>query len=387
MVASPSVATALIQVRGAGPTGSLLALALAQQGQTVLLEDPLTAQELQSRSRAYAITHSSRRLLQRLDLWESLDQSLVPFTRLDLRDSGSGGRVLFRQQDLRKQNRHHQAIGWILDHRPLMRVLLDRLQQSPQVTLGLGKDPEPLDRSSAALIVAADGPSSPTRQSLGIDVFQHPYRQGCLTAKVVLRGVEPEGAYELFRPEGPLAVLPMTDGTHQVVWSAPMQHCLDRADLTDGAFLDALATVLPDGMEPDLLLDRPTAFPQSWMLARSLRHGSAVLVGEAGHRCHPVGGQGLNLCWRDVETLMDLVTKRGIGPGTAARYSRRRWPDLLMVGLATDALVRLFSNRHPLLVAFRQLLLPCLALSSPLRRLCLSAMTDGPLRVGRPLPD
>ena len=47
----------------------------------------------------------------------------------------------------------------------------------------------------------------------------------------------------------------------------------------------------------------------------------------------------------------------------------------------------LFSNRHPLLVAFRQLLLPCLALSSPLRRLCLSAMTDGPLRVGRPLPD
>ena len=58
-----------------------------------------------------------------------------------------------------------------------------------------------------------------------------------------------------------------------------------------------------------------------------------------------------------------------------------------MVGLATDALVRLFSNRQPLLVAFRQLLLPCLALSAPLRRLCLSAMTDGPLRVGRPLPD
>ena len=218
-------------------------------------------------------------------------------------------------------------------------------------------------------------------------MFQHRYRQGCLTAKVVLRGVEPEGAYELFRPEGPLAVLPMTDGSHQVVWSAPMQHCLDRADLADGAFLDALAAVLPDGVEPDLLLDRPTAFPQTWMLARSLRHGPAVLVGEAGHRCHPVGGQGLNLCWRDVETLTDLVATQGIGPRTAARYSRRRWLDLLMVGLATDALVRLFSNRQPLLVAIRQLLLPCLALSAPLRRLCLSAMTDGPLRVGRPLPD
>ena len=387
MVASPSDTTSLIHVRGAGPTGSLLALALAQQGRSVLLEDPLTAAELQSRSRAYAITHSSRRLLQRLDLWSALDDALVPFTRLDLRDAGSGGRLLFGQQDLRKRNRRHHAIGWILDHRPLMRLLLDRLQQSPRVTLGLGRIPEPMDRSSAALVVAADGPSSPTRKSLGIDVFQHRYRQGCLTAKVVLRGVEPERAYELFRPEGPLAVLPMTDGSHQVVWSAPMQHCLDRADLADGAFLDALAAVLPDGVEPDLLLDRPTAFPQTWMLARSLRHGPAVLVGEAGHRCHPVGGQGLNLCWRDVETLTDLVATQGIGPRTAARYSRRRWLDLLMVGLATDALVRLFSNRQPLLVAIRQLLLPCLALSAPLRRLCLSAMTDGPLRVGRPLPD
>ena len=101
-------------------------------------------------------------------------------------------------------------------------------------------------------------------------MVQHRYRQGCLTAKVVLRGVEPGGAYELFRPEGPLAVLPMADGSYQVVWSAPMQHCLDRADLADGAFLDALATVLPEGVEPDLLLDRPAAFPQTWMLARSL---------------------------------------------------------------------------------------------------------------------
>ena len=387
MVASPPDASPSIHVRGAGPTGSLLALALAHQGQKVLLQDPLTAPELQSRSRAYAITHSSRRLLQRLELWTPLGDALVPFTRLDLRDAGSGGRVLFGQQDLRRKNRRHQAIGWILDHRSLMRLLLSRLEQSPHVTLGLGRDQDPMTREPAAFVVAADGPSSPTRQSLGIDVFQHPYRQGCLTAKVILRGVAPGGAYELFRPEGPLAVLPMADGSYQVVWSAPMQHCLDRADLADGAFLDALATVLPEGVEPDLLLDRPAAFPQTWMLARSLRQGPAVLVGEAGHRCHPVGGQGLNLCWRDVETLTDLVASQGIGPRTAARYSRRRWPDLLMVGLATDALVRLFSNRHPLLVAFRQLLLPCLALSSPLRRLCLSAMTDGPLRVGRPLPD
>ena len=52
-----------IHVLGAGPTGALTALALGLEGQRVVLFDPLTAAELQERSRAYAITHSSRRLL------------------------------------------------------------------------------------------------------------------------------------------------------------------------------------------------------------------------------------------------------------------------------------------------------------------------------------
>ena len=34
-----------------------------------------------------------------------------------------------------------------------------------------------------------------------------------------------------------------------------------------------------------------------------------ILVGEASHRCHPIGGQGLNLCWRDVNDLMRLIDK------------------------------------------------------------------------------
>ena len=74
-------------------------------------------------------------------------------------------------------------------------------------------------------------------------------------------------AYELFRPEGPLAILPLGDGIFQVVWSAPLSHCQRRADLSTPDFLDELATVLPGGIEPDLLLDSPRAFPQQWLLA------------------------------------------------------------------------------------------------------------------------
>ena len=372
-------------ILGAGPTGSLAALALASTGCRVTIHDPQTATDLSSRSRAYAITHSSRRLLERLELWSSLESDLIPFQSLDLRDSDSGGQVLFSSQDLSPSNAGHGAIGWILDHRPLMELLLERLKSSDTVRTFFGTPPPTPARDD--LIVAADGPGSPTRTSWGIRTWRVAYRQGCLTSKVVLRGAPPDLAFELFRPEGPLAILPLGGDAYQVVWSAPMKQCEQRAKLSTAGYLDALATILPQGIEPDLLLDSPRAFPQQWMLARSLSRGRGVLIGEAAHRCHPVGGQGLNLCWRDVETLLDLARRDLSSRKLARLYGRKRPIDLLAVGLATDLLVRLFSTQQPWLRPIRRVALDAMARISLLRRISLKAMTDGPVQLLKPLPE
>ena len=63
------------------------------------------------------------------------------------------------------------------------------------------------------------------------------------------------------------------------------------------------------------------------------------------------------------------------------RCARRRWLDILLVLLATDALVRIFSNRAPLLLPLRRLALAALARWRWLRRLSLGAMTLGPCRL------
>ena len=373
-------------VMGAGPTGCMVALALAHQNQRVVLFYPQNSEALTARSRAYAITHSSRRLMHRLGVWNELRKDLVAFEQLDLRDLAAGHQVLFVSDDLAEKNRGYHGIGWILDHRPLMTALFQRLQKSALVQLHLGGEAAPIP-SPDSLVIAADGPSSPTRESWGIHCWQHRYRQGCLTAKVILRGVQANQACELFRPEGPLAVLPLGNDHFQVVWSAPMQRCQDSSALPPSEFLDQLAGILPQGIDPDLLLDQPKAFPQQWMLARRLSRGRGVLVGEAGHRCHPVGGQGLNLCWRDVDVLVKSVQKGGTAKRIAARYGRQRWIDLILVGTATDLLVRCFSNRIGLLVVFRRIALQLLKQSRGLRQVSLRAMTDGPLQIGQALPD
>jgi len=381
------------RVIGAGPTGSLAALALAEAGWSVSLEDPLSPDLLIARQRAYAFTQSSRRLLERLGLWDAVEPHLVPFRRLRLLDAALQRGLSFSPDDLPPAARSGSItpIGWIGRHGPLMEQLLERLQRHPAITLHLGGSPTPAALTVPQLVVAADGPASATRTALGIGSWGWDYGQQCLTAEVELRGNDADQAWELMRPEGPMAVLPLGNGLAQLVWSAPASRCRQLESLPPVAFLDSLMGVLPDPLEPDGLRDQPRAFPVALRLARRLSLGNTVLVGESGHRCHPVGGQGLNLCWRDVAVLHRLAFRAATGSlpphRLAAAYGRRRWPDLLLVLLTTDLLVRLHSNRHPLLLPLRRCALALLAAARPLRRLVLGVMTDGlpRLRAGRNL--
>lgn len=372
-------------MQGAGPTGALAALALAEAGWRVQLHDPLSAEELQRRSRAYALTQSSRELLESLSLWQPLGPALAPFRQLHLIDQAIARQVLFRAGAAPSD-----AVGWILQHAPLMALLLQRVQGHPRIEaqLGGGTSAGWSEAASPDLVLAADGPASPARRAAGLSQLGWRYRQGCLSVQVRLRGSAPDQAWELFRPQGPFAVLPLGGDAFQLVWSAPLPFLQQLEQRDPVAFLDALSAALPIGLQAEVLLDQPQAYPVSLALAWPMQRGNLVLVGEAAHRCHPVGGQGLNLCWRDVALLQQLAQRVVAGRLPVAqlprRYGRGRWLDVVLVLAATDALVRLFSNRQPLLLPVRHLGLALLARSSRLRNWALRAMSDGPCRLLRP---
>jgi len=399
-------------VHGAGPTGCLAALALAQVGWQVHLYDPLDAPALLGRQRAYALTHSSASLLDRLGLWQALKPRLVPFSSLELWDQGTGRQCHFSGDDLGQGQRRGraasgdldcaatvlttgpgsaragEAVGWISQHGPLMTLLLEQLQASEQVFLHLGPMASSAEAPRTApgdLVVAADGSLSPSRQAAGLGWLERSYDQACLTVQVRLRGSRDNQAWELLRPEGPFAVLPLGGDAFQLVWSASARRLRQLESLDGAAFLDQLAGALPDQLQPEVLLDQPRAYPVALGLAWPVAKGSLVLVGDSAHRCHPVGGQGLNLGWRDVACLQQLagrVTAGRLAPGRlAAAYRWRRGPDLIATLLATHLLVKLFSNRSPLLLPLRRLALDLLNGAPLLRRLSLAAMTQGPCRL------
>jgi 2-octaprenyl-6-methoxyphenol hydroxylase len=74
-----------------------------------------------------------------------------------------------------------------------------------------------------------------------------------------------------------------------------------------------------------------------------------ALVGDAAHGIHPIAGQGLNLGFRDVAALVEVLVegaRLGLDYGDAqvlARYQRWRSLDTLMVAGATDSLARIYG--------------------------------------------
>ena len=373
-----------VRVIGAGPTGALLAIALAKIGTHVTIVDTQKPSDLIKLSRAYALNHSSLELFQKIGIWDEISSSSNPFKKLFLQDQSSNTSINLTNEVVGKTKNTDNYIGWILDHKSLMMILLREISSSSNINSYLGVDFDNI-KGDYDFIIVADGKFSKTRDNLGLKSFRTTYKQACLTAMVVMRGLDSDTAYEIFRPEGPMAILPMGNQLFQVVWSAPLSRCIYRSSLKHSLFLDKLAAVLPAELQPDCLIDSPTYFPVSLSVVSQLTKGKYILAGETAHSCHPVGGQGLNLCWRDVHELMDLfrrVNQNQLKMSSLPKlYTKNRQLDIIFLLSITDILVRVFSNKNKILMLTRRLSLIIIRNYKTLQRLLMLLMMKGPMKI------
>jgi 2-octaprenyl-6-methoxyphenol hydroxylase len=110
-------------------------------------------------------------------------------------------------------------------------------------------------------------------------------------------------------------------------------------------------------------------------VARDFVAERLALIGDAAHVIHPIAGQGLNMGLRDVAALAEAVVdaaRLGLDPGEATvldRYQRWRRFDTLAMGVSTDSLNRLFSNRSDVLRLVRDVGLGIVDRLPPLKRM------------------
>ncbi len=372
-------------VVGGGMAGATLAAALSGQGLKLALveaAEPRVEALPNYDDRAIALARGSQRIFEALDLWPELARHATPIRRIHVSEEGGFG---FTRLDAQEEG--VAALGQVVTARDLGAVLLRRLSaledldlfaparvrwiamEAESVRVGLEEGRE----LSATLLVAADGGRSLVRRQLCFEVHRREYRQSAVIANVTPSKPHREVAFERFTRNGPLALLPLHEERCALVWTVADEQREEVLAWDDATFLRNLQRRFGWRLGRFQRVGKRAVHPlsQSWV-GDSVK-GRAVLVGNAAHTLHPVAGQGFNLGIRDVAALAEVVVeaqRRGEDPGSEAvlrRYEQWRRNDRRGVALATDSLVRLFSNRWPPLRLGRNLGLVGLELCPPAR--------------------
>lgn len=368
-----------VTIVGAGLVGLSAAVAMQQAGFDVVLVDhqPHVAEGLSSGhdedwdQRIYAISPANARWLSDLGAWQLLDQSRIG----EMQAMEIWGDATKTPLSLSSEDANADDLGFIIEERALKLALLQRVQESGIRTL-FGKACTKLiatpkravleleDGSSleSQLLIAADGVNSWVRQQLNVPVIQKPYQQTALVANFITEKPHGNIARQWFRQEagaegdehrcGILAWLPLPGNRISIVWSAPtaLAHDLLQFNSQELAYEVQLAGNAVLGKLT--MIGEPAAFPLTLKKAEAFVHDSVVLAGDAAHRIHPMAGQGVNLGFRDIVDLVEILnTRHAYQPindnGLLKRYTRVRKSDVSNMLMLTNGLYYLFDRSNP----------------------------------------
>ena len=225
----------------------------------------------------------------------------------------------------------------------------------------------------ARLLVAADGAESAVRGALGLPVNARDYEQTAILARVTVERGAARTAFERFTGEGPIALLPMGGNQYSLVWVTPTKDVARRLPLADDAFLQELGARFGTRLGRFLAMGARHAYPLRAVTAEALTAPRAVVLGNAAHALHPVAGQGLNLCLRDIRVLLGELSRarqegRDIGGASAlAAYASARQSDYGRSYPMMDVLARGFTRTMPVPAPLKGVALAVLDSVPPLR--------------------
>ena len=368
------------KIVGSGPTGLLLSIALSKFDCNIFLTDLLTKDRLIDKDKTYAITHSTRKILSKFRLWKKLEPYLYGFDTLSISDTVTSVKTNLSISDLDDDINFAENIGWVVRHSDLMNVFFQEIDNYENIYF---MTPQRLLQKKILFDYqfVSTGANSLDKKLYNFVDIKKSYNQSCLTFKISLRGNFEKRAYEIFRKEGPLALLPLEKNLYQVIWTSSTLKAIERLNSDKNFLIDNLSTILPDEFKVDQIIGEFNIFPVSLSLNLSfLNFKKIVFVGDSFHTFHPVGGQGLNCCWRDVNTIFDLfnkniaITKRQL-IFFKFKYISRRILDILVTIFITDLLISIFANKTLFLFPLRKFSFFLLNNFLFIRKLVLNQMT------------
>ena len=371
-----------IAIVGAGLVGAALAASLKGSGLNIALIDNQTEASLQRslapassvnefEARVSALTVASQSVLNEIGAWEKMDpQKIQAYQKMKVWDELGTAAIEFDSAEL-----YQDSLGCILENQLIISALHKVLAEQTNLKRFLGNklntiqlvegetEQHLLTLESGQLIqckllVAADGANSRVRQWAAMPTREWDYQHEAIVATIKTAKKHQNTAWQRFSESGPLAFLPLADADNtqqycSIVWSQETARAKSLMALSETEFLNELAKSIEFNLGDLDAVSTRYAIPLRQRHAKTYVKPGIVLLGDAAHTIHPLAGQGVNLGFKDVKVLADILKeadKQGLEVNNLVllkRYQRQRQGDNLLMMGAMEGFKRLFEQPDP----------------------------------------
>jgi 2-octaprenyl-6-methoxyphenol hydroxylase len=307
-------------------------------------------------ARSIALSYGTKQILERLDLWTTIQTVATPIRNINISDQNHAGISTISAAEA-----HIDALGYVVELQDVGRLLNEAIRASQAITLFCPAVISDVQRTAdsvtislvdgvqlgAKLLVAADGAMSTCCDKVGLSLSEHDFNQVAIIANIQVQHGHRGCAFERFTAQGPLALLPMSNRRMSLVWCVDKDLAASLLELPDAEFIERLQSEFGWRLGKIEQCGKKSSY--SLILRyrqQNISHRLAV-VGNAAQTLHPIAGQGFNLGIRDVIALADIITQTDGDIGDyslLSEFRQDRDPDRSSTIRLTSTLVHLFSN-------------------------------------------
>jgi ubiquinone biosynthesis UbiH/UbiF/VisC/COQ6 family hydroxylase len=374
-----------IIIIGAGNAGLTLAAVLPDTTRIAIIDhkDKPSISEPKIDGRKIALNYGSKLILDKFNLWQTLEPHVTPITQVHVSQQGHFGITR-----LTAVENNTPALGYVISAEMLMRSLQEQADTHDNITwlystklIGLEKNSIKVEHDSlekiltAKLIIVADGTQSYCRKLLDIETDITEYGQSALITRVKLKYPHCNIAYERFLKNGTLALLPMQDNYYGVVWMASPEEIANLKNLSDTELLAQIQENFGYRLGKFTAVDASITYPIRSIIAAEQIKNNCLLLGDAAHHTSPVAAQGFNSTLQDIYCLVNLLNApssatfgvdfslKGEVKKILIQYESERLPEQQKIISSVDKLMENFKSSHFPLPQLRSLALTFLDLT------------------------
>jgi ubiquinone biosynthesis UbiH/UbiF/VisC/COQ6 family hydroxylase len=380
---------------GGGPAGLSFACSLIDLNLNVLVVEKSTQESIANPKpdgRETALTHNSLKILQKLGVWDLINQTSVsPLKEAKVFDGDSDSLLNFAAK-----KSSFDALGYLVPNHLIRLALYKKASTSKNLTIINEISVESVSTSvsdakvilssgetvNSKLLVAADSRFSEIRRKMGISSTMKDFSKVMIITRVSHEKDHGQTALECFNYGHTLALLPLNGNISSVVLTVPADEADEILKMNKEKFCELASKGFNGSLGSMEQIGERYSYPLVGVYAQKFRSTRFALIGDAAVGMHPVTAHGFNLGLRGQDILSSSIAKAiksGIdigSDGVLREFENKQIHLSRLMYFGTNGVVSLFTNDDVKAKQIRKLVLKFADRFPPVKSLITKHLTE-----------